>query len=469
MAGGKRGISRTSARTSPPPIMPMKTGGTMKVPGKDELLPTQPVPLPHIPHDSQTIFEVLVFMYTVVAMGLQYINLYRSVWWLQHSYNHTAVSFYLIDTTVIWFSVLLLGRRLIWLGLKTVFINFFPVSPSGRFLTFSKYCFCALLVFVLVYVSYFIAVNHSIVRILYLLYPCTVYTILFGISPSPLIDLLPGTHGRVRIFKDKMGIYRTNLAVAGGVVNSPELVRMEVNITKTDFNARLKQALFNSLLNCYYAGAVPVLLAQSFVHLETWWLVQHTVIVFVGSLTLYLVQVFPAGYHNLLHRTSLNLGVWTRVSAGGGGNRQVSAPASFYTSWSAASMWPIGAIVRHGKDVYKSEGGMNAAEPGNSHHVRYYYLFADPSVGTAVVLSIQAILVLAQIYIIVRSHVWYHLMSQAILLFIHFYTLFKLGRDYLVLAKVYQAELVLQARVQQQQQSTANASTASSHNIQQQY
>jgi hypothetical protein len=37
------------------------------------------------------------------------------------------------------------------------------------------------------------------------------------------------------------GIYRTNLAAAGGMPTSPELIRMEVAITQGDFNARLKQ------------------------------------------------------------------------------------------------------------------------------------------------------------------------------------------------------------------------------------
>ncbi len=37
------------------------------------------------------------------------------------------------------------------------------------------------------------------------------------------------------------GIYRTNLAAAGGMPTSPELIRMEVAITQTDFNIRLKQ------------------------------------------------------------------------------------------------------------------------------------------------------------------------------------------------------------------------------------
>ena len=78
------------------------------------------------------IIQVLVFMYSMAGLGLQYLNLYRSVWWLPHSYNNTAVSFYLIDTTVIAFSVLLLGRRLVWLGLREAFVCFLDVSPTGR-------------------------------------------------------------------------------------------------------------------------------------------------------------------------------------------------------------------------------------------------------------------------------------------------------------------------------------------------
>jgi len=439
MAGGRRGPARSGR---PPPLPPSPPVNHSKLidQGKEDVSIPKAVPIPDIPHDSQTTFEILVFMYSVVALALQYLNLYRSVWWLQHSYNNTAVSFYLIDVSVIFLAVLVLGRRLLWLGLKATFIHAFNISPTCRFMSFSKYCFCTLLLLLSGYISYFIVRNHSIVSILYLLYPSSVYIILFGGSISPLIDLVPGSQGRVRIFKDKVGVYRTNLAAAGGGVTSPELVRMEVAITKTDFNARLKQVLFNSLLNCYYAGAVPCLFAQSFLEMEFWWVLQHTIVIFFGSVTLYLVQLFPAGYCNLLHRAVLGLGVWQRMSG------RVSP--SFYSTWSPATMWQSGAIVRHGKDLYKAEGIANAAEPGNVHHIRYYYLFGDTSIATAVVLAVQGLLVTAQLVILVRAHVWYHLISQGILLFIHYYTLFKLVRDYLILAKVYQAEQVLQMRDQ---------------------
>jgi len=437
MAGGRRGTARGS-RPPPIPLSPPINANKTNISGKDDVFPPQPVPLPDIPHDSQTTFEVLVLVYAVSALCLQYLNLYRSVWWLQHSYNNTAVSFYLIDPTIIAFSLIVLARRLLWMTLRAGFIHLLAVSPTGRFINCSKYCYCGLLLLLLSYISYFIMNNHRLVTILYLVYPGCVYIILFGVSLSPLIDLLPGSQGRVRIFKDKVGIYRTNLAAAGGVVTSPELVRMEVAITKTDFNARLKQVLLNSLFNCYYAGAVPCLFSQSFLQLEFWWLLQHTLVIFFGSVTLYLVQLFPAGYHNLLHRAVLGLGIWQRVTG--------RLSASFYSTWTAATMWPLGSIVRHGKDLYRAEGVVNAAEPGNTNHIRYYYLFSDPSVGTACVLSLQGILVTFQLYLLIRSHVWYHIISQGILLFIHYYTLFKLARDYFVLSKVYQAEQVLQLR-----------------------
>jgi len=196
--------------------------------------------------------------------------------------------------------------------------------------------------------------------------------------------------------------------------------------------------MFNALLNGYYAGVIPCLFAQSFLQMEFWWLVQHSIIIFVGSVTLYMVQLFPAGYHNLLHRAVLGLGFWQRMSG------RVSP--SFYSTWSPATMWQCGSIVRHGKDLFKAEGLVNAAEPGNLHHTRYYYLFGDTSIATACVLGLQGVLVTSQLIILLRAHIWYHIISQGILLFIHYYTLFKLVRDYLILAKVYQAEQVLQMR-----------------------
>jgi len=46
------------------------------------------VHLPDIPLDNNVLFELLVFIYSAMVLGLQYVNLYKTVWWLPHSSAH---------------------------------------------------------------------------------------------------------------------------------------------------------------------------------------------------------------------------------------------------------------------------------------------------------------------------------------------------------------------------------------------
>jgi len=46
------------------------------------------VHLPDIPLDNNILFELLVFLYSALVLGLQYVNLYKTVWWLPHSSAH---------------------------------------------------------------------------------------------------------------------------------------------------------------------------------------------------------------------------------------------------------------------------------------------------------------------------------------------------------------------------------------------
>lgn len=47
--------------------------------------------LPEIPSDPNMSFEAMLYFFGVIAMGLQYINLYRTVWWLPHSHANYAL------------------------------------------------------------------------------------------------------------------------------------------------------------------------------------------------------------------------------------------------------------------------------------------------------------------------------------------------------------------------------------------
>jgi hypothetical protein len=48
-------------------------------------------PSPNLSVDPELVFELIVFAYSIVAMALQLLHLYRSVFWLPHSYNDNAV------------------------------------------------------------------------------------------------------------------------------------------------------------------------------------------------------------------------------------------------------------------------------------------------------------------------------------------------------------------------------------------
>lgn len=48
--------------------------------------------MPALPHDSNIMFEIIMFVYTGTAVFLQFLHLYRSVWWLPNSNaNHAMV------------------------------------------------------------------------------------------------------------------------------------------------------------------------------------------------------------------------------------------------------------------------------------------------------------------------------------------------------------------------------------------
>lgn len=117
--------------------------GTGSLPTID--LPPAPkhLPYPNTPVDSDLFFEILMFIFTTVAAGLQFLQIYRSVWWLPHAYTHHAVvsfslfdlsllhcyeirtcefkiafcfqNFYLIDTHLVMFILIIFARRLIYM------------------------------------------------------------------------------------------------------------------------------------------------------------------------------------------------------------------------------------------------------------------------------------------------------------------------------------------------------------------
>lgn len=205
MAGGRRPAGRhPNARNigvSPPPKPDLnnlnRRGGQVEPetlgPGGSSTLGTRAtngiatlVVVPRytdIPADGNLFFEFLLLAYCLVALGLQYINIYRTIWWIPNSYNSYAMSFYLIDTNLVLFLAVFMARRLVWTfvfevtaskSMASVSYWLVPITKAFLILSFSS-ILCMTMVEILL--KYFM---QNSLYILYLLFPIVPYLILFG-------------------------------------------------------------------------------------------------------------------------------------------------------------------------------------------------------------------------------------------------------------------------------------------------
>ncbi|XP_075227233.1 transmembrane protein 39A isoform X2 [Lycorma delicatula] len=435
MPSGRRNLSRSGSGRPPQPLFASvddvgksKSGGGSSDSG---MISPKHIPVPTLPHDSSMVFEVIMFVYTVMATVLQFVHLYRSVWWLSQSYTRYTINFYLIDPYLVGFIGTILARRFIYNGLCKILLTWSPPSVWPVVQQLLRLLLLGVVLTCLVWCAYHIMQNHPIVNIFYLCYPISVYFILFGLTISPFFDVM--SHPSLIIEETKGRIISKPLHSCS---TSPQTIREEVDFLKTDFNNRMKQILFSSVLNAYYAGFVPCCFAQSYLYYDVYWATQHLTFVWLGCFTMYLVHCYPIKYYDTLHQAALHLGKWAKIEG-----RSCHLPSHL---WAESTLWHQGALVKHCKELYKAEGISNAAEPGNPTHTRFYAIFNNPSVLLCSLGGFQLSLVILQVVILVRVSEWYQVMSLTLLLVANYYTLFKLARDYLICFRVYKAEEMLQ-------------------------
>lgn len=74
--------------------------------------------------------------------------------------------------------------------------------------------------------------------------------------------------------------------------------------------------------------------------------------------------MLPIRYCDTLHRSALHLGTWDKVEI------RSLLPAAYI--WQEDVLWPLGTLVKLGKDLYRAQGDFNVAEPGNSSYSKFY-------------------------------------------------------------------------------------------------
>ncbi|KOX73947.1 Transmembrane protein 39A [Melipona quadrifasciata] len=386
------------------------------------------VPIPVVPMDGHLTFEVLSLVVSIIAASLQMLNLYRTVWWLPHSYNNYSMNFYLIDPYLLIFIITMIARQFIYSLLRRVI----DISSPVRWLSISqKMMRITLLIVVMSILSwclYRMAERHNS--------SLSVYFVMFGVSAIPFFDIsttsLYGKDEKKTKFLMDKPLHNCSLNASA--------IRAEVSTLRSDFNRRLKRALFASSSSAYVCGITPIIFVPQHLHFNVSWVVQHVIMFWLERITAHFLHAYPVRYCDVLHRAALHLGRWVKIE-----NRNSHTYAQ---AWNDSVLWPHGSIVRHNKEIYRSNGLCTVAEPGNIGHYRFYAIFSNPTVLLCSLLGLQLLLVCAQLFILLRTTDWYQVLSITLLLVINYYTLFKVTRDYLICWKVYHAEQIIQEKSQ---------------------
>ncbi|KRZ23211.1 Transmembrane protein 39A [Trichinella pseudospiralis] len=399
------------------------------------LLPQHPV-FPDISMvQGELFFECTLFLYSVLVLFLQYLNLYKSLWWLPNSYTQHALKFHLIDLYVLSCVGLILGRRVIWCFLKRLtFITpgcnkraafwlllvewSLKIPATGAVLTSFSFSFIHVLAF------------YSRLTLTHLIYPCVFYILLFyneivqtfSQYDQPLFARL------FNCLSDSGHADYKSLVHACSVV--PSQIREEVDVFISDVYNRLKQCLFAAFTTAYYAVFIPCGFAPAYLYIDYVWVAEMSFIVFLTSGTLYLTYLFPIQLCDQLHRAAMHLGKWVYT-------KSYRFPQTNQKIWSEASLWPDGSMVRMNRHVYRGVGLSIAAQPDNDDHRRYHIMFGDPLRVINILCLASGFLILSQFLLLVHSTEWQHVLTLVLLMFANYVLLFKVFKDKIILGRIY--------------------------------
>ncbi|ESN94375.1 hypothetical protein HELRODRAFT_69178 [Helobdella robusta] len=372
--------------------------------------------LPEIGHDSNLLFEFLAFVQSIVILGCQYLNLYRAVWWLPYSTVSYAINFQLIDVNLVIVLVIFMGRRFLYSVYQEL-----PNKSSEHYFTYMlvrclKFIITSSVLIAFLYAGYRVVRRNGFIYCSFLCYPLITYVILFQFNFKALFCKLPVQ--QVINCQSETPIHACSL--------SPDEIREETERLKSDFNTRMMQILFNSMLCAYYMACVPLRFAQSSLQYNIWWVVQYILLVWLGSTVLFANHYFPVKYLDVLHRCSVHLGNWTKIEAR-------FAPHI----WSELQLFPQDSTVKHVKGLFRAAGMVNAAEPGNVMHTRFYFMFQKPLRVTNGILCFTLLLILYEFITLLFSNQWNNMLTIAFLLFPNYFVLFNVLRNRFILEKVH--------------------------------
>uniref|UniRef100_A0A915M3B7 Transmembrane protein n=1 Tax=Meloidogyne javanica TaxID=6303 RepID=A0A915M3B7_MELJA len=295
-------------------------------------------------NQSKLFFECTLFLYSVLALFLQYLNLYKTLWWLPKSYWHYSLLSVSLDKNIRYWEVVL-DRK------KYHLINPYLLSCIGLLLGVRvTKCFWDAIELDLAFVSYsevdFSSISDPSVWLyseVFLLWANKENTLLahillfhnltlneFVVSFNSILVKLQSEN--FSKFLEEFSIFIKKLFSGPQPLLNLESTthlcseisartREEASILFKDFENRCKYCVYTGILTAYFSifmprALLPTRTASGFTQYmlidDIWTLQLFSIIGFTGF-SLYVTYLFPISYFDLLYRCVVHLGFWEQI------------------------------------------------------------------------------------------------------------------------------------------------------------
>ncbi|XP_037893923.1 transmembrane protein 39A-B-like [Glossina fuscipes] len=158
------------------------------------------------------------------------------------------------------------SRRLIqWLSMRV--LDLILPTKYHRLWRICKFLIGDIILAMLVFCIVVMYNNRNNLSICLLIYLFVVYYLIFGLKIGPFL----------RFICEIRGAFFNALPSHCCAVQA-QAIRDEIELLRNDFNNRLKQIIFTSVFNAYYAGFLPCFFATA-IHYNVWCCMQHIILI----------------------------------------------------------------------------------------------------------------------------------------------------------------------------------------------
>ncbi|KAM7534796.1 hypothetical protein Aperf_G00000115251 [Anoplocephala perfoliata] len=367
------GNLRKNTQKGPSPASSRKVTDSVTTPEKNSVEQIRHILFPNIPVHGIVDFHATKLIFSLIALALQHLNIYRTVWWLgrpwvKYTIDIDSIDFYLVSYILLMLIISPIYdayQILYWrantplrnlnciLAIKSrktqqsIWQFFSPGTPRSK--TTSQ-------VNKTPRYSPFMPARYAMI-----LHPSSNPTATFYTLRMP-----PKQH--LTILKHSCA--RCSPAITE---NAAQMIRDEAEIFYADFSARLFDTIVGAVVSTFYCTILPCLFVPKGLNLDLVWCLSHALFSMLTFLLLHWQYLLPPAYLDLLHRCALHLGGWQELSP--------SAHSGYlnWPAWSLLQIYPKNVHVKHVRGLFQSLGVSNSAEPGNPSHSRIFFWFSSPT------------------------------------------------------------------------------------------